>query len=80
METVAGWLRKMVVDGGRRGQQLRWHELGKAAAFRDVYTCTKTINMSTSINMITKTVNKHKVEWGDSVVLRPRRGGLTVAR
>jgi hypothetical protein len=52
----------MVVDSGHRGQQLRRHEPGKAAAFQDIYPCTERINMSTSFNMITKTRNKHKME------------------
>jgi hypothetical protein len=36
--------------------------------------CAERINVSMSINMITKTGNEHKMEWGDSVVLWPRRG------
>jgi hypothetical protein len=44
------------------------------AAFRGGYTCAERINVSMSINMIIKTENEQKMEWGDSVVLWPRRG------
>jgi hypothetical protein len=37
--------------------------------------CAREKSMSTSINMITMTGNEHKMEWGDSVVLWPHRGG-----
>jgi hypothetical protein len=36
---------------------------------------TERINASMSINMITKAGNEYKMEWGDSMVLRPHRGG-----
>jgi hypothetical protein len=36
--------------------------------------CTERINVSVSINIIIKSRNEHKMEWGDSVVLRPCRG------